>query len=237
MGITALWCASWLSPQTKLYCQPWILKRGERGLGAGQKHIHDINKNKSFIPKGHNSSEQLWNRTENAILTSLGLHRVNKLTLFHYVKVVERPGYEQLLVCLKWNVQTSSSLVFAARTRQEIGTHCRYFNWPWREKKKTLSKEDKSLGGDNCHSMIHTQVSNFHFSYNCFWISLSTEAGNRRRKFKVKQNKSSCRCHFYLCLSQLLESALSQYLHCNVAPHFHILVQIGLQEEFLHGKG
>lgn len=53
----------------------------ERGLGAGQKHIHHINKNKSFIPKGHNSSKQQWNRTENAIPTSLGLLRVNKLAL------------------------------------------------------------------------------------------------------------------------------------------------------------
>lgn len=153
-------------------------------------------------------------------------------------KLIKIWKHEQLLVCLKWNIQTSSSLVSAARTRQEIPMQCRYFNWAWREKKKTLSKEDKSLGGNNCHSIIHTQVSNFHLSYSCFWISLATEAGNRRRKFKVKQNKSSYRCHCYSCLSQLLDSAISQYLHCNVAPHFQILVQVGfLQEEFLHGKG
>lgn len=44
------------------------------------------------------------------------------------------------------SVQTSSSsLVFAARTRQDIAMHWRYFSRAWREK-TTLSNKDNILG-------------------------------------------------------------------------------------------
>lgn len=90
MGITALWWASWVSPQTKLYCEPRILKTGE-GFGD-RTGTHPWHKQKQVIRKSHNSFEQQWNRTENATLTSLGLLRVNKLTLLHYVQIDERSG-------------------------------------------------------------------------------------------------------------------------------------------------